>query len=152
MTWVRPLTCAAALLGLVGATIHASQAPVPHATTASPPRDPVTVRGCLEKHWLRIIQSDATDLSGIRRVRLKGSKAMLRMLDDGHGRYVEITGDLDVGARDRLETRRKYTVDPKTTVSLGASAEQRGETVAVAPDPTLIVDAFERLGDQCPAR
>jgi hypothetical protein len=139
----RPWLCSALLLCLAGAGMHAAQ--------AQPQRDPVTVRGCLEKHWLRIIESDATDLSGVRRVRLKGSKAMLRMLDDGRGRYVEITGDLDLGARDRIETRRKYKVDDKTTVSLGASAEQRSDRSTTVPDPTLIVEAFETLGDQCPA-
>jgi hypothetical protein len=74
--WLRPM----ALLCLAGVGMDAAQ--------AQPQRDPLTVRGCLDKHWLRITESDATDLSGIKQVRLKGSKAMLRMLDDGHGRYV----------------------------------------------------------------
>ena len=49
--------------------VRAQQPPVapPAAGPASPARDPVTVRGCLEKNWLRILESDASDLSGVRR-------------------------------------------------------------------------------------
>ncbi len=152
LTLARPWLCSVALLCLPGVVALAARTQPPRPTASAPQRDPVTVRGCLDKHWLRIVAADATDLSGVKRVRLKGSKAMLRMLDDGRGRYVEITGDLDLGARDRIEARRKYKIDRKTTVSLGASAEQRGETASSAPDPTLIVEAFEHLGDQCPAQ
>jgi hypothetical protein len=129
-----------------------AQVSAPAATAvAAPARDPVTVRGCLDKRWLRILQHDATDLSGVRRVRLKGSRAMLESLDDGRGAHVEITGDLDLGRRDRIETRRKRQIGSKTTLALGASAEQT-RSPEVTPDVTLVVQSFTRLGDECPSR
>lgn len=156
MICVRSLTCCAALLYVGGVAWPAAQMPGSSApgTAAAPQRDPVTVRGCLDKRWLTIVEHDSTDLSGVRRVRLRGSRAMLALVDDGRGNYVEITGDLEVGARDRIETRRKRKIGSKTTISIGASAEQvnSADAVTVAPEPTLIVDAFVRLGDQCPRR
>ena len=49
---------------------------------------------------------------------------MLTVLRDQGGDYVEITGDLDLGRCDRLDARRKVKVADKTTISIGASAEQ----------------------------
>ena len=149
----RLLLCSTALLCVAGPPIRATSQPVasPQAMTTSSTRDPVTVRGCLDGRWLRILDRDATDLSGVQRVRLKGARAMLRLLGERRGDYVEVTGDLDLGARDRLDARRKVKVGGKTTVSIGASAEQvSGGTADVAPDPTLVVDAFTRLGEDCP--
>ena len=122
----------------------------PAAGPASPARDPVTVRGCLDGRWLRILESDATDLSGVRRVRLKGARSMLRVLRDQGGDHVEITGDLELGRSDRLEARRKAKVDDKTTISIGASAEQVSSNPVAPPDPTLVVEAFTVLGERCP--
>jgi hypothetical protein len=150
----RALLCSiAGLLATTPATgAPQGPAPAPASRVEGPARDPVTVRGCLEKRWLRILEHDSTDLSGVARVRLKGSRAMLALVDDGRGTHVEVTGDLDLGRRDRLETRRKYRPGSKTTVSIGASAEQvRGADVS-PPEATLIVDAITRLGDQCPSR
>src|SRR5688500_13085355 len=114
----RRLVCSAALLCVIAPTAGAAQsAPGPAASPTSPARDPVTVRGCLDRRWLRILEHDTSDLSGVTRVRLKGSRAMLRMLDDGRGAYVEIIGDLDLAAADRLEVRRKRRIGSKTTVS-----------------------------------
>ena len=75
---------------VAAAAVGAQQPPVapPASGPAAPARDPVTVRGCLEKNWLRILESDASDLSGVRRVRLKGARAMLRVLRDQGGDYV----------------------------------------------------------------
>ncbi len=141
---------AAAFVAPLGAQ---APSPVRADTVVSPQRDPVTVRGCLDKRWLRIDEHDSSDLSGIRRVRLKGSRAMLALVDDGRGDYVEITGDLDIAARDRIETRRKQKVGSKTTVSLGASAEQvHGSGRAIGAEPTLVVEAIVRLGTSCRAR
>jgi len=128
------------------------QPPVaPHAAgPASPTRDPVTVRGCLEGRWLRILEHDSSDLSGVSRVRLKGSRAMLHVLADQKGDYVEITGDLDLGPGDRLDARRKVKVGDKTTISIGATAQQIGEPEVTPPDATLVVDAFTTLGERCP--
>jgi hypothetical protein len=132
--------------------VRAQQPPVapPAAGPAAPTRDPVTVRGCLDGRWLRILESDASDLSGVRRVRLKGARAMLRVLRDQGGDYVEITGDLDLGRRDRLDGRRKVKVADKTTISIGASAEQVSGPDVSLPDPTLVVDTFTTLGERCP--
>ena len=123
----------------------------PAAGPASPTRDPVTVRGCLEGRWLRILQHDSSDLSGVRRVRLKGSRSMLtRPSATRAGDYVEITGDLDLGRGDRLDARRKVKVADKTTISIGASAEQVSGPDTAPPDPTLVVEAFTALGEHCP--
>jgi hypothetical protein len=134
------------------AAVRAQQPPVapPAAGPAAPTRDPVTVRGCLEGRWLRILETDASDLSGVRRVRLKGARSMLRVLRDQGGDYVEVTGDLELGRSDRLEARRKVKVDDKTTISIGASAEQVSSNPVAPPDPTLVVDAFTTLGERCP--
>ena len=130
----------------------AQQSPVapPAAGPAAPTRDPVTVRGCLEGRWLRILEHDATDLSGVARVRLEGSRSMLKVLRDQGGDHVEISGDLDLHLGDRLDTRRKVKVGDKTTVSLGASAEQVSGPDHSIPTPTLVVDSFKALGERCP--
>jgi hypothetical protein len=155
MTLAWRLTLSLALPFLAGGASLAAQtsSPTPIGTVAMPQRDPVTVRGCLDKRWLRILEHDSTDLSGVKRVRLKGSRAMLALVDDGRGQYVEITGDLDAAAADRLETRRKRQVGSKTTISIGASAEQSGGgAVPVGPEPTLVVEAIIRLAASCRAR
>ena len=138
-------------LAALGA-VRAQQPPVapPAAGPAAPTRDPVTVRGCLEGHWVRILQHDTSDLSGVRRVRLKGSRSMLRVLRDQGGDYVEITGDLELSRADRLDTRRKAQVADKTTISIGASAEQVSGPEVTAPDATLVVDSFTALRERCP--
>ena len=70
--------------------------------------------------------------------------------NDQGGDYVEITGDLDLGPGDRLDARRKVKVADKTTISIGASAEQVSGPDTAPPDPTLVVDAFTALGERCP--
>ena len=154
-----PCSLTRALLGLtavlvaVSAPVAARQEPaLPAGSRPTSASDPVTVRGCLEKRWLTILEHDATDLSGVKRVRLKASRAMLALLDDGPGRHVEITGELDLGRRDRIEARRKYKPGSKTTVSIGASAENVRGGDAPPPDVTLVVASFTRLGDQCPSQ
>jgi hypothetical protein len=149
------IVLAAAVVGATRPAVEAvgvQQAPVmpPAAGPASPTRDPVTVRGCLEGRWLRILEHDASDLSGVTRVRLKGSRAMLHVLADQRGDYVEITGDLDLGPGDRLDARRKVKVTDKTTVSIGASAEQISGPETSPPDATLVVGSFTTLGERCP--
>jgi hypothetical protein len=137
---------------LAAEAVEAQQPPVapPAAGPASPTRDPVTVRGCLDGRWLRILEHDSSDLSGVRRVRLKGSRSMLTVLRDQGGDYVEVTGDLDLGLGDRLDARRKVKVGDKTTISIGASAEQVSGPDTSTPDPTLVVDSFTALGERCP--
>ena len=146
------LLCAAVVLA--GRPDGAAQEPGSPSRSGprTPVRDPVTVRGCIEKRSLRILEHDVTDLSGVTRVRLKASRSMQALLDEARGRHLEITGDLDLGRHDRLETRRKYKVGAKTTVSIGASAEQVRGADATAPDATLVVSAFTILGDRCPSR
>jgi hypothetical protein len=131
---------------------HEVQQPAgsPREGGAAPTRDPVVVRGCLDGRWLRILEHDISDLSGVTRVRLKGAKAMLTVLGDQKGDYIEVTGDLDLGPGDRLEARRKVKVGGKTTVSIGADAQQIDRTPAVVPEATLVVDSFTVLGERCP--
>jgi hypothetical protein len=115
----------------------------------APVNDPITVRGCLEGRHLKILEHDASDLSGIRDIRLKGPRGVMRALDDHKYSYVEITGQLDLGINDRLDTRRKVKAGSKTTISIGAATEQtRG--VAQVADPELRVAAFTPLGERCP--
>jgi hypothetical protein len=117
----------------------------------APVNDPVTVRGCLEGHRLKILDHDASDLSGIRDIRLKGPRGVMRALADHKHSYIEVTGELDLGRRDRIETRRKVKAGSKTTISIGASSEQiTGDSPAA--DPTLQVEAFTPLGERCPGR
>jgi hypothetical protein len=134
------------------AAVYPRQTPValPAAGPAPPTRDPVTVRGCLEGRWLRILEHDASDLSGVTRVRLKGARSMLHVLADQRGDYVEITGDLDLGLKDRLDARRTVKVGDKTTISIGATAQQISDPEVTAPEATLVVDAFTTLGERCP--
>lgn len=136
----------------IALSVAAQQPPMPPPASgpAPPVRDPVTVRGCLEGRYLRILESDASDLSGVRRVHLEGSQSMLKMLKDEGGDYFEVSGDLDLHRSDRLEARRKVKVGKKTTVSIGTAAEQIGSPDVVPPDPTLVVDAFKALGPRCP--
>jgi len=158
--WIATLWISIAMAATAGggagraalAAAAAQQPPAapPGAGAAAPTRDPVTVRGCLEGRWLRILEHDASDLSGVTRVRLKGARAMLHVLADQRGDYVEITGDLDPGPGDRLDARRKVKVGGKTTISIGAAAEQTSSPEVTPPDPTLVVDAFKALGPRCP--
>ena len=110
------------------------------------------MRGCLEGRWLRILQADSSDLSGVRRVRLKGSRSMLTVLKDQGGTTTSKSPAISTSAgRDRLEARRKVKVADKTTISIGASAEQvSGDRHVAPPDPTLVVDSFTALGERCP--
>ena len=147
------LSIAIAIAAAGAAAVRAQQTPVapPAAGPALPTRDPVTVRGCVEGKWLRILQHDSSDLSGVRRVRLKGSRSMLSVLRDQGGDYVEVTGDLDLGRSDRLDTRRKVKIADKTTISIGTSAEQvSGSDDVTPPEATLVVDSFTALGERCP--
>ena len=158
--WIATLWISIAMAATAGggagrgalAAAAAQQPPAapPGAGAAAPTRDPVTVRGCLEGRWLRILEHDASDLSGVTRVRLKAARAMLHVLADQRGDYVEITGDLDPGPGDRLDARRKVKVGGKTTISIGAAAEQTSSPEVTPPDPTLVVDAFKALGPRCP--
>jgi hypothetical protein len=75
---------------------------------------------------------------------------MLTVLKDQGGDYVEVTGDLDLGLGDRLDARRKVKVADKTTISIGASAEQVSGRHTAPPDPTLVVESFTALGERCP--
>ena len=141
---------AAALL-LVGLAQQPVPLPAPRSGPDAPVNDPVTVRGCLEGRFLRILEQDATDLSGLRTIRLKGARGVMRMLDDHKHTYVELSGTLDLGRRDRMDARRKVKVGAKTTVSVGAAQEQITGAPVVA-DPVLQVVAFTPLGERCPAR
>jgi hypothetical protein len=151
--------CGLALMrtDLVAALFAASvmlQQPLPVAPRTGPDapvNDPVTVRGCLDGRHLRILDHDTSDLSGIRDLRLKGPRGVMRALDDHKHSYVEITGELDLGRRDRIETRRKVKAGSKTTISIGASSEQVSGEPSV-DDPTLQVEAFRPLGERCPGR
>ena len=81
--WIATLWISIAMAATAGggagraalAAAAAQQPPAapPGAGAAAPTRDPVTVRGCLEGRWLRILEHDASDLSGVTRVRLKGA-------------------------------------------------------------------------------
>lgn len=127
--------------------------PAPPRTGPDPPvNDPVTMRGCLEGRYLKILEHDVADLSGVRRIRLKGPKGVMETLDDAEDRYVELTGRLLLHRRDRVETRKKAKAGSKTTISVGAATEQiTGEPVRAA-DPVLEVEAFTPLGERCPGR
>jgi hypothetical protein len=153
MLWISiAMAASVSARGAASDATSAQQLPVapPAPAAAAPTRDPVTVRGCLDGRWLRILEHDATDLSGITRVRLKGARAMLHVLADQRGEYVEITGDLDLGPGDRLDARRKVKVAKKTTISIGATAEQTTGPPPPVPEATLVVGAFTVLGERCP--
>jgi hypothetical protein len=75
----------------------------------------------------------------------------MRTLGDHKHTYVEVTGQLDLGRPDRLETRRKVKAGSKTTISVGASSEQVHGDPPMA-DPVLEVEAFTPLGERCPSR
>jgi hypothetical protein len=61
-----------------------------------------------------------------------------------------VTGELELPPADRIETRRKQKIGSRTTVSVGARAEQ-SEPLASPATTTLAVEAFTLLGDTCPA-
>jgi hypothetical protein len=141
---------AAALL-VVGLSQQPVPLPAPRTGPDAPVNDPVTVRGCLEGRFLKILEQDTTDLSGVRAIRLKGPRGVMRMLDDHKHGYVEVSGTLDLGRRDRVDMRRKVKVGSKTTISVDAAQEQITGDPVVA-DPVLQVVAFNPLGERCPGR
>jgi hypothetical protein len=147
---MTPMLSLALVLVLATSSI---QLPPARATgTAEARRDPITVRGCVEGRRLRVLSHDMTDLVGIRDWRLKGSRAMLDALKDEKDGYFELSGLVERAALDRLDTQRKRKLGDKTTVSLGASAEQRRGEQTRPEVPELVVEAFTRLDDTCPAR
>jgi hypothetical protein len=122
---------------------------------AKPVRDPVTVRGCLDGKRLRIVEHDFAELSGVRYVTLKAPRALMKQLADYRKAYVEVTGQLELPPGDRIETRKKYKVDPKTTVSVGMKGEQvdSNPTSADSYVSTFEVEAFKALDeDRCQPR
>ena len=147
---MSPLAACLALLA-VALPIQTAPPPPPRTGPDAPVNDPVTMRGCLEGRRLRILEHDASDLSGIRIIRLKGPRGVMSALDDAEHRYVELSGRLDLGRTDRLETRKKVKAGSRTTVSIGAGTEQITGLQPLA-DPVLRVEAFTPLGERCPGR
>jgi hypothetical protein len=134
----------------LAAAVQAAAPPSPG--LARPQRDPATVRGCVDGRRLRVVEHDLTDLSGVRHLRLKGSRALLQSLKDAGSGFFELSGQLELPNRDRVETQRKRRVGDRTTVSLGAAVEQqRGAPIGIA-DPEFVVEAFTRLDEACPGR
>lgn len=121
---------------------------------AKPVRDPVTVRGCLDGKRLRILEHDVAELSGLRYVNLKAPRALMKQISDYRNAYVEVTGQLELPAGDRIETRKKYKVGEKTTVSVGMKGEQV-DSFPTSPESyvsTLEVEGFKALDeDRCQA-
>jgi hypothetical protein len=129
---------------------QAPNAPQPSAP-AKPHVDPITVRGCLDGQRLRIVEHDVAELSGATHVRLKGRRGVLKLLrdqNDGRIAYIEVTGQLHVPAVDRIETRMKRKVGKRSTISVGAAAEQHQPEVA--PPSELTVEAFTVIAPTCP--
>jgi hypothetical protein len=116
----------------------------------APVDDPITMRGCLEGRHLRILEQDSSDLSGVHDIRLKGARGVMRLVDDADHRYVELTGVLRLGRRDRVDTRRKVKAG-KTTIYVSGAAEQTSGETPVA-DPVFEVQALTPLGERCPGR
>jgi hypothetical protein len=140
------------ILAALVATSLGLQQPTPARTgPAAPDNDPIVVRGCLEGRHLRILEHDLSDLSGIRDIRLKGPRGVMRVIDEHEHLYVEVTGTLDLGKRDRLDTRKKVKAGGKTTMSIGAATEQITGSPVVA-DPVFVVAAVTPLGERCPGR
>jgi hypothetical protein len=134
-------------LGFVAALQLSPKKPV------SPINDPISVKGCLRGTTLTILATDAVDLSGAREVKLTGPRGLLKQLADHRNQYIEVVGVLKAegGNSDVLDTRRKQKVGTKTTISVGAHAEQsRGEPTSPRRH-TLELHAFEPLMDACPA-
>jgi hypothetical protein len=116
-----------------------------------PVNDPVVVRGCVEGRHLRIVRGSG-DLVGLRDIRLKGPKGVMATLKDHQHGYVELTGVLDFGRRDRIDTRKKAKLgkDGKGgTITLAASGEQVSGLQPFS-DPVLEVVALTPLGERCP--
>jgi hypothetical protein len=121
---------------------------------AKPERASITVRGCLDGKRLRIIEHDVAELSGVRDVTLKAPRALMKQLADDRNAYVEVTGQLELPPGDRIETRKKYNVGSKTTVSLGMKGEHESPPTSPNSDvSTLEVEAFKALDeDHCQPR
>lgn len=138
-----------ALLLAVALPPQAVQRPPRPAGPEAPAADLVTMRGCLDGRQLWIFEHDRTDLSGVRVLRLKGPKGVMRALADWGSHYVEVSGRLHLDRADRLEARKKWKVGSKTTVSLGGATEQERGSI-VRPEPELAVEAFTPLSEPCP--
>ena len=145
---MSPLPALALLLS-VAAPPQIAQPPPRRTAPAPPVADPVTMRGCLDGQQLWILEHDSTDLSGVRVIRLKGPKGVMRALKDSESRYVELSGRLDLDRADRLDARRKWKAGSNTTVSLGGSVEQERGSM-IRPEPVLEVEAFTPLSERCP--
>ena len=140
---------------VIPASPQAGQLPPKPAGPAKPELDPIVVRGCLDGKRFRIVEHDVGELSGIRYLTLKTPRAMKDLLADHRHAYIELTGQLELPPGDRIETRKRYAVGSKTTVSIGAKAEQIKD-VHTSDEPdvsTLQVETFRPLdGDHCRPR
>ena len=140
----------------VAASPQAGQAPpTPRDGPAKPDLDPIVVRGCLDGKRFRIVEHDVGELSGVRYLTLKMPRAMKDLLADHRHAYLELTGQLELPPGDRIETRKRYAVGSKTTVTVGAKAEQIKDVhTSAEPDvSTLQVETFTPIdGDQCRPR
>jgi hypothetical protein len=126
----------------------------PPATPAKPVNDPVSAKGCLRGEVLEIRETGVGELAGIKEIRLKGPKALMKRLADYRNHYLNVVGVLTTegGVADRLETRKKQKVGSRTTITVSGKAEQSHGTVAEPPRPELELESFEPLANRCPAR
>jgi hypothetical protein len=124
----------------------------PASKLGKPVNDPVTAKGCLRGDTLRILSTDATDLNGVKEIRLKGTRSLMKQLADYRNHYVAVVGVLTTegGDADRLEMRKKQKVGSRTTITVGAKGEQtRGEPLTPLTH-RLELESFEVISDGCP--
>jgi hypothetical protein len=139
-------------LRLTFTLVQGAPQPVP-AKVAKPVNDPVSVKGCLRGTSLTILETDAADLGGVREVRLTGPRSLMKQLVDHRNHYIDVVGVVkrEGGTSDRLEMRRRQKVGSKTTISVGATAEQTGGGEPLTPTTfTVAIQAFELIADKCP--
>jgi hypothetical protein len=134
------------------ALVQSAPLPAP-GKVARPVNDPVSVKGCLRGTSLTILETDAADLGGIREVRLTGSRSLMKQLVDYRNHYIDVVGVVkrEGGTSDRIEMRRRQKVGSKTTISVGATAEQTSGGEPLTPTTfTVAIQAFEPIADKCP--
>jgi hypothetical protein len=121
---------------------------------ATPVNDPVSAKGCLRGNWLTIRETDATDLGAVKEIKLSGPRSLMKQLADYRNYYIDVVGIVrrEGGNSDRLDMRKRQKVGSKTTISVGATAEQMTGTPVTPEVVILEIQAFEPLGEKCPGR
>ena len=117
---------------------------------AQEPRDQrriVTIEGCVQKQWLKVVQQDAVPFSTyVDKYHLHGPKDLMKTLTkDLDGHEVEVTGALSDPSKTQ-GTGKEVMIGKKTRIYTN---ERERSNVPPIIDPTIEVSSFRDVNKTC---